>query len=84
MGKLESVVQQLIDALHEITLVQSSWESEASGNYHTFTLLSVGWGSLLLGSYDGRPTLGVQVSYGTVVAWCGPLFVRWPKAEERP
>ena len=82
MGKLGSLVRQIADALHEISLVQFSWES---ADYHNFTLLSVGWGTLTCLSYDGRPALGIQYSYGQVALWCGPFFAWWPtRYDERP
>ena len=82
MGKLGSLVRQIIEALHDVSLVQFSWESEATGYYNAFSLLSVGWGTLTFGSFNGRPTLGIQYSYGQVALWCGPLFGRWPKFKE--
>ena len=75
MSKLGTILHAVIDATHEIMIVQFGWATD--GDYHTFSPLSVGWGTLTFGSYDGRPTLGIQVSYGGVTVWCGPLFRRY-------
>ena len=78
MSKLGTVIRAIIDATHEIALLYSRWETDA-GNYHSLTLLSVGWGALLFGSYDGQPTLGIQVGFGGLALWCGPLFRRFDR-----
>ena len=78
MSRLWSILRAIIRATHEIALLQFGWETD-DGNFHEFGLLSIGWGSLLFGSYDGRPTLGIQVGFGGLTIWCGPLFRRFDR-----
>ena len=86
MSKLGTVLRAVIDATHEIALVRFSWASRESFDCHDFVPLAIGWGSLLFGLYDGRPTLGIQVAFGGLTIWCGPLFRRYgcPACTDEP
>lgn len=71
---VRDIIGDIIRAAHSIDLLRFYWESTRTGALYEFVPLTVGWGSVLLCTLDGRPLLGVQVSYGSVVVWCGPLF----------
>lgn len=69
-------VKHIVSALHEVHFGRFYWWDEDDES-HEFTLLGLGWGSLMLAIRGGRPTVGVQFSYGKMAVWFGPWHRRF-------
>lgn len=67
---MRDIIRTVVDALHEVNLV--TLHVEYHGGFFEFALAAVGWGSLLLFVLDGRPFVGLQISYGKLTIWFGP------------
>lgn len=57
-----------------LNVLRFSWWTDDGEREHDVVILSVGWLSLLLCAINGRPLVGIEVVYGLLRIWLGPLF----------
>ena len=72
--RIIAIIKTVIDATHEVQVLGFYWWTGDLGNEHEFAPLVVGWGSLMVGVYNGRPLIGVQVYSRNLCVWVGPFF----------
>ena len=72
--RITSIINNVIEATHEVHVLRFYWCLRGAGAGNDFTLLVVGWGSLMVGVYNGCPLIGVQVYGRSLCVWVGPFF----------